>query len=287
MPKPDLHDPRLTPFRPDLAAEHLRGTVKAARYVQAQTMLVCVSLAPLYGVPDATSKLQTELLLGEYFDVYEQKNGWAWGQAKRDGYVGYIPADRLGIIVGVPDHRVSALRTPIFSAPDLKAPLRGYAHENSIFTCAAQEDRYLQIAPDNGWVFARHTAPVGDAVSDWVSHAEHYENTPYVWGGRSSFGLDCSALVQNALQAGGVSAPRDSDLQENALGQPIEINADLSGLYRGDLVFWRGHVGIMLDGKTVLHANAHHMMVAREPLEEAARRIKKTAGAITAIRRLS
>ncbi|PHS25190.1 MAG: peptidase P60 [Robiginitomaculum sp.] len=279
-------DPRLTPARDDLAAEKLRTSVQAACYVEAQPMQVCVPLARLYGAPDARTMLQTELLLGEGFEVYEQKNGWVWGQASRDGYVGYVEALALSDAVTGPDHQICVPRTPIFARPDLKAPIGDYAHGNTVFACTAQEDLYVQLGPDKGWVFARHAVPLGEKSPDWVRVAEAYEHTPYVWGGRSSFGLDCSALVQNALQAGGVAALRDTDMQVKTLGTPIPVHEDLSGLHRGDLIFWKGHVGIMLDAHIVLHANAWHMAVAREPLAEAVARIKKTAGGITAIRRL-
>jgi len=285
MTKPEF-DSRLTPARDDLAAEKLRPMVSAPRYAKATPMQVCVPLAQLYGTPDQAAMLQTELLLGEQFDVYEQKNGWVWGQACRDGYVGYVRADAFCAPGPMPDHRLSAVRTPIFAHPDLKAPVRGYAHGNAVFACNAHEDRYLQLGAGGGWVFARHCMALGDKVPDWVEIAEAYEHTPYVWGGRSSFGLDCSALVQNALQAGGVAALRDTDMQVDHLGTPVPIQDDLSGLCRGDLVYWKGHVGIMLDAQTLLHANAWHMAVAREPLATAAARIKKTAGSITAIRRL-
>jgi cell wall-associated NlpC family hydrolase len=280
------HDPRLTPARPDLAAEFLRGTLNAARYVAADEMQVCTPLARLYAVPNAKTMVQTELLLGERFDVYEQKNGWAWGQAGRDGFVGFLHADALEAATQKPDHQISALRTPIFSEPDLKAPIHGYAHANAQFFCHGKTDRYLDLGTGKGWVFAHHTQPIDTFCSDWVAQAEQYLHTPYVWGGRSSFGLDCSALVQLALQAGGIHALRDSDMQQDNLGKPIAIREDLTGLLRGDLVFWKGHVGIMLDTEQFLHANAWHMRVAREPLAKAVARIQKTAGAITAIRRL-
>lgn len=287
MPDPNPFDPRLTPARPDLAAESLRGSVQAKHYVEPQDMQVCISLAPLYGAPDDNAMLHTELLLGESFAVYENKDGWVWGQAKRDGYVGYVRSDAFGPPTQKPDHRICAIRTPIFARPDLKAPLRGYAHGNSVFACMGKEGDYLKMGPYLGWVFAKHTAALDSYEADWVSNAERYENTPYVWGGRSSFGLDCSALVQNARQASGILARRDTDMQESALGESVDIAEDLSGLHRGDLVFWNGHVGIMLDAHILLHANAYHMAVAREPLHEAAARIQKTAGAITAIRRFS
>ncbi len=286
MAKPEHFDPRLTPARPDLAAKYLRGRVHADQYVAARPMQVGVFLAPLFGSPDAQSPLQTQLLLGERFAVYEQKDGWAWGQASRDGYVGYVPDDMLVDMVAAPDRQISALRTPVFSAPDLKAPVVGFAHQHSIFAAQGIKDRYVQIGPKAGWVFTGHTNALDEIAADWVSVACFYLESPYVWGGRSSFGLDCSALVQNALQAGGIKAGRDSDMLEKELGSPVEIEESLSGLERGDLIFWKGHVGIMLDGINFLHANAYHMKVAQEPLAQAAARIKKTAGPIRAIRRL-
>ncbi len=288
MPKPDSQpfDPRLTPARADLAAAHLRAKVTAARYATPKLMQVCAPLTPLYAVADAASPLQTELLLGERFDVYEQNNGWVWGQSRRDGFVGYCRADDFCALTDAPDRRICALRTPIFADPDLKAPVRGFAHGNSVLYAETKEDRYIKIAGGLGWVFARHTIPLGEVAQDWVAIAQSYAHTPYVWGGRSSCGLDCSALVQNALEAGGIAALRDSDMQQGSLGKAVPVTTDLSGLRRGDLVFWKGHVGIMLDAQMFLHANAHHMCVAHEPLAEAVSRIQKTAGAITAIRRL-
>ena len=279
-------DPRLTPARPDLAADFLRGRVKAERFASAQPMRISAFQAPLYGRPDVASPWQSELLLGEDFDVYEMKNGWAWGQAKRDGFVGYVPADALSPAGPAPDMHITALRTPVFAAPDLKAPILGFAHLLSRFASAAEHERYRQISPGGGWVFAGHCVPLPEHGPDWVEAALLYEQAPYVWGGRSSYGLDCSALVQNALQAGGIKAPRDSDMQEAALGAALDLDSGLQGLQRGDLVFWRGHVGLMLDAGTLLHANAFHMRVAREPLALAVARIQKTTGPVTTIRRL-
>lgn len=291
----ELFDPRLTPARADIAAQSLRGKVNAERYVSPQVRQVHVPLTSLYRVPDANTQQQTELLLGEVFEVYEEKDGWAWGQAQRDNYVGYVANAALAALHTRPDTRVRALRTPIFTAPDLKSRIQGYAHGNSVFAGAEKQNGYLKIArqnePDPGWVFAGHTVPLTEFVADWVSVAECFEGVPYVWGGRSSFGLDCSGLVQNALEAGGIAAPRDSDMQEKALGVAVEITETLSGLKAGDLVFWQGHVGIMLDPHILLHANAHHMAVVREPVIAAAARIKNAPEApgstmISSIRRL-
>ena len=285
MANPEF-DPRLTPARADLAAVHLKGTIDAPHYATAESKVVTVPVAQLYAVPDSAAVLQTELLLGERFDVYEEKDGWGWGQATRDGYVGYVSLQAFEDVGADPDHQICAPRTPIFAHPDLKAPVLGFAHGNSLFACAGKDDRYLQLGVDQGWVFGGHCAPMDQFAEDWVFAAEGYEHAPYVWGGRSSLGLDCSALVQNALMMGGIGALRDSDMQEKNLGVPVKMDADLSGLLRGDLVFWKGHVGIMLDAQILLHANAHHMKVAREPLAQTVSRIEKTAGTITAIRRL-
>ena len=285
MAKPEF-DQRLIPARADLAAAYLKGAIDAPHYAKAEPRRVTVPVAQLYAVPEKAAMLQTELLLGEGFDVYEEKDGWVWGQAHRDGYVGYVDVQAFGDIGANPDHQICVPRTPIFARPDLKAPVLGFAHGNSYFVCADKDDRYLQLGVGRGWIFEGHCAPMDQFAADWVLAAEGYEHTPYVWGGRSSLGLDCSALVQNALMMGGIAALRDSDMQETILGTPIEIDASLSGLRRGDLIFWKGHVGIMLDAQILLHANAHHMAVAREPLAQTVSRIEKAAGAITAIRRL-
>ena len=280
------HDPRITPARPDLAAADLRGQVTAQRYVTASPMQVCAFAVPLHLGPDRETPWLSELLLGERFDVFERNNGWAWGQAERDHYVGYVPLEALAPAGAVPDQRISTLRTPVFAKPDLKAPVFGFAHHLSCFAQAGQDGDYVRIAPGGGWVYGGHCEPVTAPVRDWVEAALLYLHAPYVWGGRSSFGLDCSALVQNALQAGGVSAPRDSDMQAQTLGSAVPFDADLGGLRRGDLVFWSGHAGLMLDATDLLHANAHHMGVAREPLIEAARRIARSNGPVTAIKRI-
>ncbi len=280
------HDPRTTPARPDLAADFLRGVIKAKRYAKPQAMQVCAYAAPLRQNPHPDALLLSEVLLGERLDVFEIRRGWAWGQAERDGYVGYVPGEALCPAWKTPDHYVTALRTPVFAAADLKAPLAGFAHHLSRFVSAGAEKGFIRIAPEGGWVFADHCAPLQTWAADWVAVALMYLHAPYVWGGRSSLGLDCSALVQNALQAGGIAAPRDSDMQQAALGQPVPLTEDFDGLRRSDLVFWQGHVGIMLDGTEILHANAHHMRVAREPLRQAAARIARCGGPVIAIRRL-
>jgi cell wall-associated NlpC family hydrolase len=197
-----------------------------------------------------------------------------------------MPAAAVSTDIAEPTHRVSALGTWIYGAPDIKAPALMHLSLGSEVVVQRSDDRFAEL--DGGrFIVARHLNEKGRNSRDFVEVAERFIGTPYLWGGRSRLGLDCSGLVQLAMEAAGVSAPRDSDMQEAALGANVLIPADLEGLDRGDLVFWPGHVGIMSDGVMLLHANAHHMAVVAEPLEIAVARIKKTGSEIRAIKRLN
>ncbi|MGX7707420.1 C40 family peptidase [Methylobacterium sp. Gmos1] len=285
-------DPRLTPARPDLADERLRGRVEAARYVPGRAQRIVVPVAPLRRAPDPAAALDSEALLGEAVTVYDVRDGWAFAQLSADGYVGYLPAEALGPADPAPTHRVSALRTFLYPAADLKRPVLGALGLGALVAVAAREGAYARLS-DGSFVWAGHLAPLGAVEPDVAATALRFLGTPYLWGGRSSLGLDCSGLVQTALAAAGIPAPRDSDQQEAALGEALALAPDLSGLRRGDLVFWRGHVGMMLDETRLIHANGHHMAVAVEPLAEAEGRIRagRTGpgtgdGAILTVRRL-
>ena len=278
-----MTDPRLTPAREDVAAAHLKGQVKAARYAGGVAHQGRVGASALRELPTHSSRLETQLLMGEVFTVYDQAAGWAWGQCERAGYVGYLDANDLEAPPRAPTHRVSVLRTLVFPAPDIKSAPPVFLSLNSKLCIERIEGRFAKIA-NGGYAIADHLAPIDAATKDWVATAELFLNTPYLWGGKDSFGLDCSGLVQAALETGGLLAPRDSDMQEAALGKPLAL--ELSSLRRGDLVFWAGHVGIMRDARQLLHASGHHMMVAIEPLAEAAARIALTDGGISAVKRL-
>ena len=275
-------DPRLTPARPHLADARLRGRVEAARFVEGQARRIVVPSAPLRRTPSPDSGTETEALLGDAVTVYAEEEGHAFVQLMRDGYVGYLPSGSLGPAEPAPTHVVTALRSFLYPAPDLKRPPRGHLSLGARLTATGREGDYL--ATPAGFVFAAHCREVGYTAPDVAGTAERLIGTPYLWGGRTSLGLDCSGLVQLCLHLAGLDCPRDADMQERSLGTALPD--DPAGLARGDLVFWRGHVGMMLDDTLLIHANGHHMAVAVEPLGEArARILSNSYGPVTSFRR--
>jgi hypothetical protein len=284
--KKTAFDPRLTPARPDLAAAQLRGKVEAAEYVEGRALHVCVGTAELRHAPAPDAPLDTQALFGEEVMLYEDNEGWGWVRLARDGYVGYMSMATLTEGRITPTHRVRVNRSFVYPGPDVKLPPRDALPLGAYVCVRATKGAFAQI-DDAAFVFSGHLLPSGESEKEFVAVAERLLHAPYLWGGKTSLGIDCSGLVQIALDAAGIGAPRDTDLQEQALGSPIAIDMDLAGLRRGDLVFWHGHVGIMRDETTLLHANAHHMLVASESLRIARDRILATVSQpIGAIKRL-
>ncbi|MGH6936514.1 MAG: NlpC/P60 family protein, partial [Methylocella sp.] len=269
-------DPRLTPARPDLAAAQLRGKVEAANYAEGRALHVCAGTADLRHAPAPDAPLDTQALFGDEVMLYEDHEGWGWVQLARDGYVGYMSMAALAEGQITPTHCVTANRSFVYPGPDLKLPARDALPLGASVRVRATKGAFAQI-DDAAFVFWGHLSPTGERQKDFVAVAERLLHAPYLWGGKTSVGLDCSGLVQISLGAAGIDAPRDTDLQEQALGLPIAVDTELAGLRRGDLVFWHGHVGIMRDETTLLHANAHHMLVASEPLRIARDRNLATA----------
>ena len=278
-------DPRVTPARADLAAKHLEGKVKAARYVEGRVYDVIEPQAPLRREPRPDASLDTEALKGERVTVYDSNGeGWAWGQLAADGYVGWLPENALAPPGAAPTHKVTALRTLVFPGPSIKLPPLEALPLGACLAIARIEDR-MAVTPSGAYVPAVHLAPLDRNETDLVTVAERFLGAPYLWGGKTALGQDCSGLVQVALTACGVSCPRDSDMQEQALGTAVA--ADLSALRRSDLIFWKGHVAIVRDGNSLIHANAYHMAVAIEPVAEAVARIRNAGSEITSIRRIA
>jgi Bacterial dipeptidyl-peptidase Sh3 domain/NlpC/P60 family len=279
-------DPRLTPARPDLAAIHLKGRLEAARFVEGVVREVVDPQAPLRRMPAPDAVLDTEALRGERVAVYEVTDeGWSWCQLESDDYVGWMPTGALGPPGPPATHKVTAMRTLVFPGPSIKLPpIESLSLECRIAIARVVDALAMTVA--GGWVPARHLAPSDATEGDYVAIAERFIGVPYLWGGKTSFGIDCSGLVQLALAAAGVACPRDSDMQEESVGRPIAPVADFSNLRRGDLVFWKDHVAIVRDPTSLVHANAFHMAVAVEPLFDAINRIKLAGSMITSVRRI-
>jgi hypothetical protein len=274
-----MSDRRVTPVRADLAAAHLKGKVDAPRFAEGEKFSVGVGRASLKVRPADDAAQDSELLFGESFIVYDRSHGWAWGQAANDLYVGYVREGALAKPFAG-QARISALAAPVFAAADLKTPVRDLLPMNASVPVMAREGDYVNIGM--GFVHQRHLAT--EAEKDFVAIAERFLGVPYVWGGKTAAGLDCSGLVQTALQAVGKAAPRDTDMMERSLGERALAKGE--ALQRGDLVFWKGHMGVMLDGERLLHANAFHMLVAIEPLADAVARIDAVVGPVTSVKRL-
>jgi cell wall-associated NlpC family hydrolase len=281
------YDPRLTPARPDLAALHLEGKVPAARYVAGTVCQVIVPAAALRREPVADQPLATEVLYGERVTIYEATvEGWAWGQIEADSYVGWLPSSALAPPGPEATHCVRVPRTFIFPAPNIKLPPVAAPTLGARLTITGTEGRFV-VTSSGGFIPAHHVRPLaGPLERDFVTVAERLLGVPYLWGGKTPLGFDCSGLVQVALDAAGIRAPRDSDMQAAALGRPIDPGVDFANVQRGDLIFWPGHVAIVSDPQTLVHANAWHMMVAIEPLGQALSRMVRTGMVVTSVNRL-
>src|ERR1700728_3243005 len=278
-------DPRLTPARADLAAKYLEGKVKAARFVTGEEFEISDALAPLRRAPSSDAELSTQALKGERATIYDRNGeGWAWGQLNSDGYVGWLPDQALKKPAGQPTHKVAALRTFAFPGPSIKLPPAETFVMGSLLTVLREEGSFAITR--EGWHLPRqHLDLIGHRAPDFVAVAETFVGTPYLWGGKSSLGIDCSGLVQVSLTAAGTGCPRDSDMQQESLGMALDPTQSKK-LRRGDLIFWNGHVAIARDANTIVHANAYHMATVIENTSEAIARISASGSEIVTIQRL-
>jgi cell wall-associated NlpC family hydrolase len=280
-----MDDPRLTPARPDLAAQYLEGRVKAARFVEGEEFEIADGITPLRSEPFSNATLSTQALKGERATIYDRNGeGWAWGQLKRDGYVGWLPDRALVKPAAAPTHKVTVTSTFAFPGPSIKLVPADTLVMGATLS-VLREDGAFAVTPDGWYLPLRHLGRLDSHEPDFVAVAERFVGTPYLWGGKSSLGADCSGLVQISLNAAGIECPRDSDMQQGNLGRALDA-AELKALRRGDLIFWNGHVAIVRDADTIVHANAHHMATAIENTADAIARIKAAGSEITAIKRL-
>ena len=280
-----MDDPRLTPARGDLAAKYLEGKVAAARFVEGEEFEISEALAPLRLGPSSEAELATQALLGERVTIYDRNGeGFAWGQLNADGYVGWLPDRALARPGAKPTHKVTSTSTFAFPGPSIKLPPVETLVMGATLTVLRDDGPFAVTR--QGWYLPRsHLADIGEMAADFVAVAERFVGTPYLWGGKSSFGVDCSGLVQISLNAAGTGCPRDSDMQRDGLFRALDA-VQSRRLQRGDLIFWKGHVAIVRDAETLLHANAHHMGTAIENTRDAIARIRAAGSEIASIKRL-
>jgi cell wall-associated NlpC family hydrolase len=280
-----MDDPRLTPARPEVAAKYLEGKVKAARFVEGGVFEVSEGLAPVRRAPASDAELMTQAFLGERVTIYDRNGeGWAWGQLGSDGYVGWLPDSALARPGKPPTHKVTALTTLAFPGPSIKLPPVASLPMGARVSIA-REDTTFAVTSEGHHLPRQHLAPLDARASDFVTVAERFVGVPYLWGGKSAFGIDCSGLVQVSLTSAGTGCPRDSDMQCDGLGRELTA-AESKHLQRGDLIFWKGHVAIVRDAESIVHANAHHMATVIEKTKDAIARIKAAGSDVIAIKRL-
>lgn len=281
-------DRRLHAFRPDLADARLRGRVEAENFVAGRPARVCVPVLDLKSAPGEDAGLDTQLLMGDVVTVFAEADGFAWVQGERDSYVGYALSAGLAAPGPAPTHVVAAPRSFVYREPDMKkGAIAALSMGSAVAIAGSATTRGVDYALLAGGeaLIAGHLRPIGEVERDYVAIAELLERAPYLWGGASAFGIDCSGLVQLSMRMAGQAVRRDTDMQAATIGEMLDIGDDLAGLARGDLVFWKGHVAIMLDERTIIHANGRTMMVNRERLDEAVDRIARLYGRPTGFRR--
>jgi cell wall-associated NlpC family hydrolase len=281
-----MDDPRLTPARPDLAAKYLEGKIEAKRFVDGEEFEISDAIAPLRCAPSPEAELATQALKGERVTIYDRNGeGFAWGQLNSDGYVGWLPDRALAKPAAKPTHKITSLRTFAFPGPSIKLPPADTLVMGARITVMHEQGAFA-VTRENWYLPRQHVGFIDHHAADFVAVAEQFAGTPYLWGGKSSLGIDCSGLVQVSLNAAGTGCPRDSDMQQAGLGRTL-APSEAGNLQRGDLIFWRGHVAIVRDAYTIVHANAHHMATTIETTREAIARIKAVGSEITAIKRMA
>lgn len=286
MSSDDAPDPRVYPYRGDIAADFLEGKVEAKAFVAGQERRVRAASSPVMSKPDAGALQASELLFGEAFTVYDESDGWSWGQCGHDGYVGYVPSVDLSHDLTQPTHWVTAVRSLVYPDPKGEYPPTMGLGFMARVAVEGEEGDYARLAT-GGWMFKKHLAADGDTRPDFTATAKMLSGVPYLWGGRGGLGIDCSGLIQVPLAAAGISVPRDSDQQADAIGADVPVPDDPADFQAGDIVFFPGHVGIYLGSGEFLHASSFDMMVVTHKLEDVLKRMDERHGkGITRVRRV-
>lgn len=277
-------DPRVHAYRDDLADEGLKGHVTADAYAEGALRQFTMPVIDFHSEPDKGSGRTTQALMGEVVRVFDEKNGWAWGQLQTDGYVGYFAAGALASTIFDPTHEVASTGTFLYASPNIKSPLAAWVSYGSRLNVTGEDGDFLRLA-DGRFVYGRHMRAIDASRPFILDEIKKFVGVPYLWGGRSSAGIDCSSLMQLACAAAGINAPRDSDMQESYLGTPLD-HMDMSRLRAGDMVFWKGHAALMIDDQNIIHCNGFHMQTVIEPVNEAIGRIAYLYAQPTSFRRL-
>jgi cell wall-associated NlpC family hydrolase len=280
-----LLDPRLHPYRSDIAAMKLKGLVKSERFVEPVAYQVTGGLASLRKIGAEDGEQYSQALHGETIDIYDEKGGFGWGQMRSDGYVGWFDMVALSSPVLTVTRKVSTLRTYAYSSPSPKAPPHFLLSLGARVCETTDRENGFVFCERAGWVYEAHLSALSDFAKDAVAVAQQFMDAPYQWGGVESLGLDCSGLIQTAYKASGVAMPRDSYMQR-AFGTDVVMGPDFGGLKRGDIICWDQHVAMMMNATDIIHANSFHLKVTREPLAVAAPRVSQKYGPVLSARRL-
>ncbi|MBT3071527.1 C40 family peptidase [Rhodomicrobium sp. Az07] len=275
-------DPRLHAYREDLAAASLQDRVRAQRYVHGEVRQVAAPSAPVRVAPKFEAEQATEALSGELVTLYEVRDGFGWVQLHEDGYVGYMQLDALSSLVEDNTHRVSARLTYLYPVPDMKRPpITKLSFSSTVLPISRADGRFLELSR-GGYIFADHLVGIRERAREFVRVAERMVGVPYLWGGKTSLGIDCSGLVQVSLQAAGVPSLRDTDMQMASAGEALDPS-NLDAIQRGDLIFWKGHVAIAQSPDWMIHASGHHMEVVVEQIRRAVERYAEAGAPVLAI----